>query len=188
MWCPIHFCGIIKKHSVPGVKCCIKRYCVWGEGEAGTLKRSNSTWNLHFLSNRVSSNKKGKDLVKAASIKTVWYWYRTEIAVNATELRVQERHFIPNFPTRNSQLSLISQSPNPPGSRTCNLSHPPLVPLAQAEPQLLVSLPLTPLPSSLLSTPLPEVSKIDLNMPVSEGTILSLSQGPYPSPQNANFS
>lgn len=63
-----------------------------------------------------------------------------------------------------------------------NLSNQSLVPLVQFKPQLLIFWPLFSLTSNLVST-LPDVSKIDLNMPVLERTVLSLPRGPYPSPQ-----
>lgn len=69
-----------------------------------------------------------------------------------------------------------------------NLSNQSLVPLAQFKPQLFTFFwPLISLTSNLVSTLLPELSKIDLNMLVLERTILSLPRGPYPSPQNTNF-
>lgn len=63
-----------------------------------------------------------------------------------------------------------------------NLSNQSLVPLVQFKPQLLIFWPLFSLTFNLVST-LPDVSKIDLNMPVLERTVLSLPRGPYPSPQ-----
>lgn len=68
-----------------------------------------------------------------------------------------------------------------------NLSNQSLVPLAQFKPQLLIFWPLILLTFNLVSTLLPEVSKIDLNMPVLESTVLSLPRVPYPSPQNTDF-
>lgn len=64
------------------------------------MKRSNSTQNLKAVSfvKVIGHLLTDKDHVKAAVIKTEGYWYRTEISTNATEVRVQERHYILSFP------------------------------------------------------------------------------------------